>query len=749
MNQNAKWITSPRDAGAAAYTFQKDFTTAKKIASATLYASAMGVYAPYVNGTRVGKAVLAPGWTSYASRILYQTYDVTDLLGTENRIEIGVGQGWAVSYLAFKNTNHYSADYTSLIASLEITYEDGTTETVSTDENWQVYTSHVTFSELYHGETVDMTAPIAPVGNAILSDVKSELVAQMGEWITEHERLAPIEVIRTPKGELVLDFGQNMTGYVEVRIKAPRGSRVVLHHAEVLDKDGNFYTANYRTARNECTYICSGESDTFKPSYCFQGFRYVQLVEYPFDEVDVNGFRAIAVHSDMKRTGYFRCGNEKINQLYHNIIWGQKSNYLDVPTDCPQRDERLGWTGDTQVFCRTGSINFDTEKFFHKWMGDVAIEQRENGEVKGVVPAAFSLEVGDTRTSAAWGDVACVVPWEVYLAYGNKEMLEEQFPTMQKWVEYMHGVGHEEFLWLTGMHYGDWLAMDAGEDSYVGATSNDLIASAFFAYSTSLLIKAGEALGKDMTEYRTLYTNVRNAFREYFMENGMPKEDFPYTEILYRKKTPVDMVRKGMTQTALTLILHFDLCNDDERPALAAKLVELIRENGMRMTTGFVGTPYLLHALSENGYTDIAYALLMQEKNPSWLYSVTHGGTTMWEHWNSLKEDGSFWSTDMNSFNHYAYGAVYDWLFGVACGIKTVDEAPAYKEVNIAPQPDKCLGFADASIDSRNGTIRVYWYYKGDTVYYEITVPEGVTAHLTLPSGYTETLGSGIYHFAE
>ena len=747
--KNAKWITSPRDAGQAAYTYQKDFAPSKKIASATLYASAMGVYVPYINGKRVGKAVLTPGWTTYSSRILYQSYDVTDLLAAENRIELGVGQGWAVGYIGYRNTNHFSADYTSVIASLEVVYEDGTTETVSTDESWQVYTSRVTFSELYHGETVDMTAPIELVGNAILSVIKSKLVPQMGEWITEHERLTPIEIFRTPKGELVLDFGQNMTGYVEVSIKAPRGSRIVLHHAEVLDKDGNFYTANYRTARNECTYVCSGENDVFKPSYCFQGFRYVQLVEYPFDKVDTNGFRAIAVHSDMKRTGYFRCGNEKINQLYHNIIWGQKSNYLDVPTDCPQRDERLGWTGDTQVFCRTGSINYDTEKFFRKWMGDVAIEQKPTGEVKGVVPTAYPLEVGDTRTSAAWGDVACVVPWEVYLAYGNKEMLEDQFPIMQKWVDYMHGVGTEEFLWLTGMHYGDWLAMDAGEDSYVGATSNDLIASAFFAYSTSLLIKAGETLGKDMSEYRTLYQNVRNAFREYFMENGMPKEEFPYTEILYRTKKPVDTVRKGMTQTALTLILHFDLCNDDERPALAAKLVELIRENGMRMTTGFVGTPYLLHALSENGYTDIAYALLLQEKNPSWLYSVTHGATTMWEHWNSLKEDGSFWDTHMNSFNHYAYGAVYDWIFGVACGIKTVDEAPAYKEVRIAPHPDKCLGFADASIDSRNGTVRVYWYYKGDTVYYEITVPAGVTAHLTLPSGYTETLGGGIYHFAE
>ena len=751
MKQHAKWITAPRDMGSAVVTFRRDVCIPKKIVKAEISASAMGVYALYVNGNRVGKGVLAPGWTSYGHRVQYQTYDVTSLMSGNDRIELGVGPGWAVGYIGYRGDNHYSADYVSAIACLEVTYEDGSTDAFATDESWQANTSHVTFSEIYYGETVDLTAPIELIGKAKISDIKVDLIPQVGEWITEQERLAPIEVIRTPKGELVLDFGQNLTGYVEISIKAPRGSRIVLHHAEVLDRDGNFYNANYRIARNECIYVCSGENDIFKPSYSFQGFRYIQLVEYPFDEVEANAFRAVVVHSEMKRTGRFVCGNEKINQLYHNVIWGQKSNYLDVPTDCPQRDERLGWTGDTQVFCRTGAINFDTEKFFRKWMGDVALEQTIDGAVKGVVPAVFKGY--DTRTSAAWGDVACIVPWELYLAFGNKQMLEEQFSTMQKWVEYMHGVGTEEYLWLTGMHYGDWLAMDAGEDSYVGATSNDLIASAFFAYSTSLLIKAGEALGKDMSEYRILYANVRNAFREYFMKNGMPKEELPYTEILVkrnsRKSDPIDIVRKGMTQTALTLILRFDLCEENERQALAAKLVDLIRENGMCMTTGFVGTPYLLHALSGNGYVDVAYELLFQEKNPSWLYSVTHGATTMWEHWNSIKEDGSFWSTDMNSFNHYAYGAVFDWIFGVACGITPVESAPAYREVNIAPKPDKRLGFVDTSIDTRNGTVRMHWYYKGDVVYYEIEIPSGVTAHLTLPSGYAETLTGGIYHFAE
>ncbi|MBQ9131953.1 MAG: family 78 glycoside hydrolase catalytic domain, partial [Clostridia bacterium] len=501
MKINAKWITAPRDMGAAATTFRYDYKPKKEIKRATLYASAMGLYAFYLNGRRVGKGIMAPGWTSYKNRVLYQTYDITSDLQASNCLEFGVGQGWAVGYVSYDRTNHFAADHTSFIAWMRVTYADGTGEEIVTDESWDVYTNCVLSTEIYHGETVDLTAPIEYLGKAVPSDVKTKLVPQDGEWITEHERLAPIDVFRTPKGELVLDFGQNLAGYVELRVKGNRGDRIVLHHAEVLDKDGNFYTENMCAARNENIYVLSGGEDTFKPTYSFQGFRYVQLVEYPFDEVDLNSFRAIAVHSDIKRTGDFHCGNEKINQLYHNIIWGQKSNYLDIPTDCPQRDERLGWTGDAQIFCRTAAINFDVKTFFRKWMRDVAAEQTPEGGIHGVIPQPMERL---TRISAAWGDVACVVPWELYMAYGDKALLKEHFPMMKKWVEYMHAQGPEEYLWLTGLHYGDWLAMDAGEDSYVGATSCDLIASAFFAYSTDLLIRAGEVLGKDMSKYRRL-----------------------------------------------------------------------------------------------------------------------------------------------------------------------------------------------------------------------------------------------------
>ena len=751
MKINAKWVTFPGEPSAAAFTFKKEFKSDKKIKKATATASSLGIYALYIDGARVGKGVLTPGWTSYHNRIQYQTYDITDLLTGANSIELGLGQGWAVGYIGHVDTNHCYADKASVIAQIDVVYEDGTKESIATDETWDVYTSKVLSSEIYHGETVDLTAPIEKLGKAVPSTVKGKLVPQVGEWITEHERLAPVELIKAPNGETIIDFGQNMTGYVEVKINAPKGSRVVFDGAEVLDKDGNFYNKNYRTAKNLMTYVTSGGDDVFKPTYCFQGFRYIRLIEFPFADVDLGCFTAISVNSDMKRTGRFNCGNAKINQLYHNIIWGQKSNYLDVPTDCPQRDERLGWTGDAQVFCRTGAINFDVEKFFEKWLGDMALEQRKDGAVFGIVPDCMPTH--PTRISAAWGDAATIVPWQMYLAYGNKKNLKKFFPMMKKWVDYMHATGHEEYLWLTARHYGDWLAMDAGEDSYVGATSNDLIGSAFFAYSTELVIKAGEVLGENVDSYKELYKNVVKKFREYFMENGLPKDiDFPFTEMRDGRISTSgasDVVRKGMTQTAIVLILQFGLCTEEEKPGLVQKLAELIDGFDGRMTTGFVGTPYILHALSDNGRTDLAYKLLFEERNPSWLYSVTHGATTMWEHWNSLKEDGSFWSTSMNSFNHYAYGAVYDWIFGVSAGIKPTEEAPAYKKVKIAPHPCKELGFIDASIESRNGFIRSAWYYKGDVVYYEVEIPAGVTADLTLPSGKTYTLTAGIHHFAE
>ena len=734
MNIKAKWITSPVDAGVAAVTFCRDFSPKGKVKQATLCASAMGIYAAYLNGKRLGKGILTPGWTSYRHRVQYQTYDVTELMREQNRIEIGVGQGWAVGCIGYGHSNHFFADHTSLVAWLDVVYENGETERLVTDGAWQVYTSHVLSSEIYHGETVDLTAPIELIGNAVLSDVETELIPQVGEWITEQERLSPKEILRTPKGETVIDFGQNMTGYVEVKARGTRGDRIVLHHAEVLDSEGNFYTENYRAARNENIYVLSGGEDLFKPTYTFQGFRYVRLTEYPFDRVDSADFCAVVVHSEMKRTGSFSCGNSKINQLYHNILWGQKSNYLDLPTDCPQRDERLGWTGDAQIFFRAAAFNYDVERFFTKWLGDVALEQNEDGSVEGIVP--HCLPGKHTRASAAWGDVATIVPWGLYLNYGNAELLKKHFPMMKKWVGYMRSAGDEEYLWLGGHHYGDWLAMDNGEDSFDGATPTDYIASLFYLYSTALVIKSGDVLGEEIGDYRELYQRVRSAIRARYIKNGA----------LCLKGAGDQPIE---TQTAYVLALCFGVCEDGEKAVFAARLAEMIRANGTRMTTGFVGTPYLLHALSENGYTDLAYELLLQEKAPSWLYSVCHGATTMWEHWNSQKEDGSFWSTKMNSFNHYAYGAVLDWMVGVCAGISPVESAPAYREILLTPHPDSRLGFAEAVLETRQGRVRSYWCCKEDRVCYELEIPHGATATLRLPSGRTEHLGEGCHCFEE
>ena len=751
MNKKAKWIISPKHTGDTPVTFARDIKLTQKVTKATITVSSIGNYALYVNGQRIGDGVLTPGWTSYRNRIQYQTYDVTDKLVENAKIEIGVGCGWALSYIGWSSTNHIYSDTLAAIAAVEITYENGKRSTIVTDKKWEVYTSQITFSEIYHGETVDKTVIPSLIGRAKEFDYKTRLVAQVGEWITEQERLAPIEIIRTPRGELVADFGQNMTGYVELRVRGKRGDRIVIDHAEVLDNDGNFYIENMRSARNTNTYVLSGNDDVFKPTYTFQGFRYVRFKEFPLETLDPCSIRAIAVNSDMKRTGDFVCGNEMINQLYHNVIWGQKSNYLDVPTDCPQRDERLGWTGDAQVFCKTAAINFDVEKFFEKWLGDVRLEQGKNGALPHVVPdvlnkSRYPKKPDDIKSSsAAWGDIACVAPWELYLAYGNKRLLKKNLPMMKKWVEYIRSSGPEEFLWLGGGHFGDWLAMDdtTTTKEQRSFTPSDYIASAYFAYSTSLLIKAGHALGEDMSEYEELYENILAAFRKRFFKNGLP---YPVPNGWTQEKGEPRIIE---TQTAYVLALHFGLCEEKDRQRVADRLAAIIRENGSRMTTGFVGTPYILHAISSNGHADLAYELLLQEKCPSWLYNVKMGATTMWERWTSMNEDGTMNNPEMNSFNHYAYGAVFDWIFGVCTGIKPLESAPAYKEVSIAPLPCKKLGFAKASIDSRNGKITSHWYCKGDDVFFEFEIPQGVRAHITLPDGHKETVGGGTYHFTQ
>ncbi len=739
----AKWIKTEQNFGEMCPEFCKTHTLKGQIVKATAKITALGVYNFYINGNKVGDGILAPGWTSYGTRVQAQTYDITALVTAQTAFALRLGNGWAVGYMGYGHWNKIFADNISAWAEITLEYADGTSERVVTDESWQVYTTPILMSEMYHGETVDRNTPIRCVGNALLDTADHpQIVDLQGEEITEHERIPAYEYIVTPKGEKVLDFGQNLAGYVEVTVAGKKGDKIVLSHAEVLDKDGNFYNENLRSARNLCTYILSGDGEeTFKPSFSFQGFRYIRLDEFPEGvEIKPENFTAIVIYSDMKRIGDFSCGNEKINQLYNNIIWGQRGNFIDVPTDCPQRDERLGWTGDAQVFCRTAALNYDVEKFFEKWLADMRIEQRPDGGVYGVVPLVQKNgHICGDRIATGWADAAVICPWEIYRAYGNKELLRQNFEMMKKWVGYMHAYGEEEYLFVGSWHYGDWLATDAGYGICEGATQTDLIASAYFAFSTGMVVKVGKILGEDVGEYEELYRKVRAAFRQAFMKDGMPT--------LYPKADALSTSRpvKGLTQTAIVLVLRFGLYEENERQALIDKLVEMIAENGGRMTTGFLGTPNILHALSENGRTDVAYDLLFQEKAPSWLFSVNHGATTIWEHWDSIREDGTFWSKGMNSFNHYAYGSVYDWIFGVALGVNVDDDGAGYEKITVTPHPDRRLGFAKGFTETRRGKVQVYWRYWGHRVRYEITVPAGTSAKICLPGKEPVFFTDGTY----
>lgn len=729
MIKNAKWIMSPINENDACYNFYTEFNTDKTVKKAVLKASAMGLYTAYVNKKRVGDELLTPYWTEHKAHTQYQTYDVTDMLGKKNELSFTCAEGWAVGLIrtGAEYRNHYHKNI-SLIFSLEVTYGDGSVCMITSDESVRVRTSQIVSSSIYDGEFVDKTAPIKELGFAeVDTEVKTKLEEQFGEKVREQDVIYPVKMIVTPRGEKVIDFGQNFAGYVEVTARGKRGSKIVLSHAEVLDGEGNFYTDNLRTAKQKNTYVLSGEGDeSFKPSFTWQGFRYVRIDEYPHDNIELSDFKGIVIHSDIKRTGYFECGNAKVNQLYHNVIWGQKSNFIDVPTDCPQRDERLGWTGDAQVFVRTAAINYDVEKFFAKWLKDLAAGQFDDGGVGWEVPSS-NLNYPE-NVSSGWGDAAVICPWEIYLAYGNKEILENQFESMKKWIDYMHAFGDEEFLWIGGKQLGDWLAMDNLDDPVdprKGLTSTDFISSAFFAYSTSLFIKMGCILGRDMTEYEMLYGNIVDAFGKRFLKDGVPIQ---------------------RTQTACVLALRFDLAADKKKTTEV--LCELIEKNGNKLNTGFLGTPHILHALSENGRTDVAYDLLLREESPSWLYQVNNGATTIWEHWDSIKDDGSFWDTSMNSFNHYAYGSVYDWMFGVSAGIKPLEDGAGYKHILVKPNPDKRLGFVNAGIETRYGRLSSRWAYTNDCVKYEIRIPRGVTAEIELPDGKSYTLHGGKYTFS-
>ncbi len=724
--KSAKWIRHPEVYVDQAIEFCKSFTAAEAVESATLEITSLGVYEAKINGKRVGDFIFAPGWTSYNKRLQVDSYDVTDLVRKNNQITVGVAPGWRGNYVAAPF--HYAGNYigakeVALICALEIVYKNGETEIIYSSKDWRARQSKVRYSNIYNGYVYDSeyfdTKPRLATEFPHPLDI---LIDREGEKAVETERVEAKELIITPKGETVIDFGQNLTGYVEFKVKGQAGEMVTIRHAEVLDAEGNFYTDNLRGAKAEAVFICDGKKQTYKPPFNFYGFRYICLDGFS-DEIELKNFTAIVVHSEMKRTGYFECSDARINKLFSNIVWGQRGNFLDVPTDCPQRDERLGWTGDAQVFIKTAAYNYDVERFFIKWLGDLRADQMEWGTIPHVIPDVFGV---DDECSAAWADAATVCPWQIYLSYNNEQILRDSLDSMKDYIDYIE-TRLRDGIWVQHWHFGDWLNLDgsSAEDCSKG-TDKQLIATAFFIYSSEILIKSMKILGEDSEKYEKLRAESIEAFRSKYMNNGRIAPEYE-------------------TQTACALAVHFGI--SDNIAKTAAQLNALVTECG-HIKTGFVGTPYILHALSDNGYVKTAYDLLLREEYPSWLFSVKMGATTIWEHWDSVREDGSMWSTSMNSFNHYAYGCVGDWLYGDAAGINADESKPGYANIVFRPLTDERLDYVKASLETRKGLVKSEWKRENGKVTYTFVVPEESTATAYI-GGREYALKSGVNEITE
>lgn len=750
---SAQWVQAPAVLGNDVLV-RRGFTLKANVKQARIYATSHGLYQLLLNGKRVGNAELTPGWTSYRKRLQYQTYDVTPLLTKgENALGAMLGEGWYIGELAFQGNRHLYGDRTALLLQLEVTYTDGTSERIVTDRRWKAGASPILMSGLYAGETYDARLEQPGWKSTGFDDgkwrnvkvtaaSKEVLIAQSGPLTRAIEQVVPKAILRGSSGETIIDMGQNMVGRVRLSVEGPAGTTITLRHAEMLDARGNLYTDNLRAAQATVRYVLKGGSiETFEPRFTFQGFRYVGVKGYP-GELAPQKITGIVLHSDIGRSGHFETSSPLLDQLQHNIVWGQKGNFLDIPTDCPQRDERLGWTGDAQVFASTAAFNADVAGFFSKWLRDLAAEQYGDGSVPFVIPdviyemntrdiveaSAAIRRLGKIRAAGAagWADAAVIIPWTLYLAYGDRQILETQYASMARWVGYEQERAGEDLLWTGDLHFGDWLDFGSADRGNFGATSSDLIATAYFAHSVDLMSRAAKVLGKndEAARYAKLFSDIRAAFQRAFV-------------------TADAKVGEG-TQTAYVLALQFDLLPTRQRALAAKHLVADVRRNG-HLTTGFLGTPGLLFALSESGYLDDAYRLLQREDYPSWLYPVKHGATTIWERWDGVKLDGSFQTPGMNSFNHYAYGAVGDWMYRVIGGINIDPDRPGYKHILIKPRPGGGLTRAKASHQSPYGEVSSAWKMESGRFHLAVRIPPNTTATVTLPSarGAQNVLESG------
>ncbi|RYY33287.1 MAG: alpha-L-rhamnosidase, partial [Sphingobacteriaceae bacterium] len=613
---------------------------------------------------------------------------------------------------------------------------------IKSDDSWKIGSGSIQYNELYNGETIDARLDKSGWASPTYTDAdwtpakvatydNANLIPTVNEPVKKHETFKPVKIFTTPKGEKVIDFGQNLVGWVVIKVKGKVGDHISIKHTEVLDKAGNFYTENLRAAKATANYILSGNGEeVFEPHFTFYGFRYIQVDGYPGELLPEN-FTAVALYSDMKPAGTFSCSNDMLNQLQHNITWGQRGNFVDVPTDCPQRDERLGWTGDAQAFFRTATFNYNVKNFFTKWMKDVAADQRADGAIPHVIPDVLNGEGGST----GWADVSTIIPWQMYEVYGDTQILTDQYQSMKKWVGYMENHTNADGLFSYGGHFGDWLSYRSPNDDGSDAITDKYeIAQCFYGHSVQLMINAAKVLNKpdDVAKYEALLKRVKAAYnKEYVTASGRLMSN---------------------TQTAYVLALQFDMLPEgDARTKAAQYLAENIGKYNNHLTTGFLGTPYLCHVLSRFGHADLAYTLLLQDTFPSWLYPVKMGATTIWERWDGIKPDGSFQTPVMNSFNHYAYGAIGDWMYQNIAGIQVGE--PGYKKIIIKPLIGGKLTWAKGSYDSRYGKIVSNWAITNNKLNLDVTIPPNTTADIYVPDASGKdykmyTVKPGTYHYS-
>ena len=715
----AKWITPQMDKEVQAAVWQ-DIEISKPVAKARAYVIGLGVYEFYVNGEKQGDECLLPGFCDYDSWLQYQTFDLQLETGC-SRLELVLGDGWYKGWYGLRQYSENYGDRLAALAEIHVWYEDGTEDVFGTDETWKARKSRVVYSGIYPGETYDTTFNVSETFGTELIELGYErLSPRLSAPITIHEQLKPIEVIHTPAGETVLDMGQNMVGWLQFHCKAPRGKKLYFQFGEIL-QDGNFYNDNLRTAKAEFTYISDGEERDVRQHFTFYGFRFVKVVGWE-GEVDPEDFRGLVIHSDMEELGEITTSDSLVNQLVHNAKWGMKGNFLDVPTDCPQRDERYGWTGDAQIFSGTACYFMDTYAFYTKYGRDLYAEQvKLGGSVPDVVPVCNYP--GDAST--AWADAATIIPWNVYLHYGDKNILRRQYDSMKGWVDYMKREDDKDGakrLWLTGTHYADWLALDGSYPGGVyGATDPNLIASAYYYYSTSIVAKAARILEKDEADtYAQLAGEIYDAFvKEYFTPAGNLSVD---------------------TMTAYVVVLYMGLTPDFAYERVCKGLLNRLKKNFYHLNTGFVGTPYLCRVLSENGMNDQAYHLLLEKGYPGWLYAVLMGATTIWERWNSVEPDGKISGTEMNSLNHYSYGSIVEWMFRNMAGINPCEDLAGFKKFRIAPMPNYQIGKSDVKLRSASGLIESAWEIEGKQIKFHFVVPFDTEAEIVLPDASLDAI---------